>query len=142
MIMITNFIMLVGYAFTIEAELWAVFAGRIILGFGVGGYCVYCIKFVSELTPIEYRGPIGAIAELSIATGRWFPAIGGLFIDQNNPKKSLFIPRLLWGFPVLMLILQFILMIFVFPYDSPTELKARGETDKLKELMGKIYHKS
>lgn len=132
MIMIVNCVMLVGYAFTIYAELWAVFVGRIILGLGVGSYCVYCIKFVSELTPIEYRGPIGAIAELSIATGRWFPAIGGLFIDQKNPKKSLFIPRLLWGFPLLMLILQVILMVFVFPYDSPTELKALGEEEKLK----------
>ncbi len=40
-----------------------------------------------------------------------------------------------------MLILQFILMIFVFPYDSPTELKARGETKILHEMMGRLYHK-
>jgi MFS family permease len=99
-----NFVMLLGYALTIYAELWAVFAGRVILGLGVGSYCVYCIKFVSELAPIEYRGPIGAVAELSIATGRWFPSIGGLFINQADPQKSLFIPRLLWGFPLLMLI--------------------------------------
>ena len=81
MIMMVHVLMLMGYAFTIYAELWAVFVGRILLGLGVGSYCVYCIKFVSELTPIEYRGPIGAIAELSIATGRWFPAIGGMFIN-------------------------------------------------------------
>jgi len=81
MIMCCNVLMAVGYAFTIYAELWAVFVGRILLGLGVGSYCVYCIKFVSELAPIEYRGPIGAITELSIATGRWFPSIGGLFID-------------------------------------------------------------
>jgi len=81
MIMCCNVLMAVGYAFTIYAHLWAVFVGRITLGLGVGSYCVYCIKFVSELAPIEYRGPIGAVAEFSIATGRFFPAIGGLFID-------------------------------------------------------------
>lgn len=81
MIMICNVLMAVGYAFTIYAELWAVFTGRIILGLGVGSYCVYCIKFVSEIVPIEYRGPMGAFAEFSIATGRFFPSIVGLFIN-------------------------------------------------------------
>ena len=124
MIMCCNALMAVGYAFTIYAELWAVFVGRITLGLGVGSYCVYCIKFVSELAPIEYRGPIGAVAEFSIATGRFFPAIGGLFIDQNDPLKAcpggpgldhggageymgckLFIPRIIWAIPTIMLVL-------------------------------------
>ena len=33
------------------------------------------------------------------------------------------------------------MMIYVFPYDSPTELKALGEDEKLRELMSKLYSK-
>ena len=41
-----------------------------------------------------------------------------------------------------MLFLQTVLMLTVFNYDSPSELKDRGEDKKLRELMGKIYHSS
>jgi MFS family permease len=62
MIMVSNVSALIGYGFCIYAEVWAVLTGRFFLGLAIGGYCVFCPKFVNEITPIEFRGPVGAMS--------------------------------------------------------------------------------
>jgi MFS family permease len=62
MIMVANVFAAVGYAFCIYAQLWAVIVGRVSLGIAIGFYCCFCPKFVNEITPQEYRGPVGSLA--------------------------------------------------------------------------------
>lgn len=44
-----------------------------------------------------------------------------------------------FAIPLAIALAQVLLLIFVFPYDTPTFLKQRGEEYRLKELMLKIY---
>ena len=65
-IMMCNVLAGFGYFFTILIEIWAIYIGRTLLGLAIGGYCVFVPKFVNEITPTKYSGPIGAISQLSI----------------------------------------------------------------------------
>jgi MFS family permease len=59
MIMACNICILIGYCFTVYSSIWALFVGRIMIGLAIGGYNVFIPKFINEIAPIEYRGPIG-----------------------------------------------------------------------------------
>ena len=69
MIMVCNICALVGYSFCLVASLWAVLIGRFFLGLSIGGYCVFCPKFVNEITPLEFRGPVGDKLEYILKFG-------------------------------------------------------------------------
>lgn len=43
--------------------------------------------------------------------------------------------------PILVGLIQTLLMIFVFKYDTPKQYKAKGELEKLNEIMEKLYYK-
>jgi len=45
----------------------------------------------------------------------------------------------MFGFPIVISVVQTILMLFVFNYDTPKMLKQKKHNAKLNELMGKIY---
>lgn len=46
---------------------------------------------------------------------------------------------MMFSFPIVISIIQVLLMIFVFRYDSPPFLKKRGENKNLNEFMSKLY---
>jgi cytochrome c-type biogenesis protein CcmH/NrfF len=64
----------------------------------------------------------------------------GLFYDYENPVDNYNFARLIWGSPVIFLIIQTALMMTVYKTTTPTELKKAGKEDELKILMAKIYH--
>jgi len=45
----------------------------------------------------------------------------------------------MWGLPALISVVQVLLMVFVFKYDTPTEYKQRADYDHLRELFSKMY---
>lgn len=47
--------------------------------------------------------------------------------------------RVIWGLPIFFSILQIILMIFVFKYDTPEVYKQNADYERLTELLSKIY---
>lgn len=60
-IMACNMIALVGTLLTTVAGIYFVIGGRFLLGLAIGGYNVYVPKFLNEISPVEYRGPVGGI---------------------------------------------------------------------------------
>lgn len=47
--------------------------------------------------------------------------------------------RFMFGFPLVLVVIQLIFLIFVFPYDSPKILKQTNQTEKLYKVMRKLY---
>jgi len=45
----------------------------------------------------------------------------------------------MFGMPIVFAAIQVALLLFVFPYPTPLEMKQAGNMDKLQELMGKMY---
>jgi MFS family permease len=83
MIMLANLCAALGYGFTIYAHLWAVIVGRVCLGIAIGFYCCFCPKFVNEITPAEYRGPVGSLSQIAVTIGVTVPTAIGLTYDYD-----------------------------------------------------------
>ena len=79
--------------------------------------------------------------------GIFVSALMGLYIP-NDPEnyadefkvKGYF--RVVWGLPLVFVALQTILMLTVFNYTTPLELKKNGNFDKLYSLMKSMYPKN
>ena len=50
--------------------------------------------------------------------------------------------RLVWGIPSVLAIVQSLLVVFVFNFETPYHLKKTEQWEKLEQLMALIYHKS
>jgi MFS family permease len=105
--------------------------GRFFLGLSMGGYCVSCPKFVNEISPVELRGPIGAMSQIICTFGIFLPSAFAMFFDYEQQDPGFTFIRLIWGFPIIFCVAQIILMLTLFREDSPTELKTKGEMARL-----------
>lgn len=68
-IMIANGLLVFGVSLTLINEFWVLCVGRVFYGISVGGFSVYCPKFISEITPTEIKGPAGALTQITITFG-------------------------------------------------------------------------
>jgi cytochrome c-type biogenesis protein CcmH/NrfF len=82
---------------------------------------------------------VGSLAQVAVAIGVIIPSTIGLFYDYDHPKDNYNFARIIWGAPVIFLLLQTILMLTVYKSTTPTELKKAGKMDELRILMAKIY---
>ena len=60
-LMLTNVILVIGASFTLVDEYQMLCIGRFIYGLSVGGFSVFCPKYIAETAPIEIKGPAGAL---------------------------------------------------------------------------------
>lgn len=58
---------------------------------------------------------------------------------EHNPNKQDIIWYLILGFPLIPLILQTIVLLFVFPYETPKYLLLHHHKKKARELIADIY---
>ena len=140
-LMACNILATIGYGFLVAAEVWAVYVGRFLLSLAIGGFCIFVPKFVMEVTPIEYTGPIGGFSQFSITFGLWLPSIAGLtpYWASNDDDVLLMFARFTWAFPFLFLAVQVILLLTIFRIDSPYELKKKKRYEDLWKIMSRIY---
>jgi MFS family permease len=68
-IMLTNILVCLGALFTLAPEFAALCVGRFLYGMAVGGFSVFCPKYISETAPIEVKGPAGALSQVCITFG-------------------------------------------------------------------------
>ena len=114
-------------------------------GFAVGTNDIFVPVFITEVAPIEVKGPSGALTEIFYTFGLMTAFTIGLGfgdISNNNDVESFEIQhywQVVLAFPLLLSLVQILLFVFVFPYESPTVLKRRGENDDLKKIMNEIY---
>jgi MFS family permease len=115
--------------------------GRFLYGMAAGAFTVYVPKYVSEITPKEYRGPFGAVCQFMCTAGIFFVALLGIPIP-NNPEENLPLDsfevqqywRVIWGLPAVFVVLQVALMTSLFKYDVPMSYKRKGEYSTLREF--------
>lgn len=83
---------------------------------------------VSELSPTELRGPYGSFTQILITFGIMLAYFMGLVIpDKIKDDDHSFLVegywRILFGFPILLGIIQIILFLTIYNYDTPKHLK-------------------
>ena len=69
MILATNVLVTIGVGITLINNSGVILVGRFIFGMAAGTFTVICPKFVSELSPPEYKGPFGAVSQFMCTVG-------------------------------------------------------------------------
>lgn len=143
-LMVCNAVLVAGAALTLVDEFPVLCIGRFIYGLSVGGFSVFCPKYIAETAPIEIKGPAGALSQVCITLGILIAFSVGLGIgDADQDDVDSFEIQYYWyiifAIPVGIAAIQVLLLLFVFPYDTPPVLKQNGDDETLLELMRRIY---
>jgi len=59
-------------------------------------------------------------------------------LGESDDSKAL---KLIWGFPIILALIQIFLLLFVFNFDTPFQLKKAGKFEKLTTVMNNLYEK-
>ena len=81
-LILANFVLVVGVLLTLISEFSVLCTGRFIYGLAIGSFNVFCPKYIAEVSPIEVKGPCGALSEISVAFGILVAFCVGLGIGE------------------------------------------------------------
>ena len=110
-------------------------AGRLILGVGVGGAGVICPLYITELAPTAVRGRCVGTNGFFIPFGQTVAvAIGSGVQNVNNQW------RILFAIGVVPSLIQLTAMHWL--PESPRVLILRGQDDRARSVLGKIYSRA
>jgi MFS family permease len=107
-------------------------AARKIGGIAIGGASVLCPIYISEISPAEIRGRLGAVFQLAIVIGILLAFASDLALLNTgiNNWRYMFLTG---GFPAFV----FFAMLFLVP-SSPRWLVKVGKEDKAKNVINKL----
>lgn len=83
-IIMMNLFLLVGSGVSLVENYYCFIAGRLIYAVSVGGFSVFCPKYINETSPKEISGPIGTLSQVCITSGILFVFILGLIIGDTH----------------------------------------------------------
>jgi SP family facilitated glucose transporter-like MFS transporter 3 len=116
--------------------------GRLIVGISIGGYACVCPLLISEMAPPYLMGPLGIMNQMGACTGVVI-AYSLAFLapySVEEEAKTTRIWRVLFIFPgIFFSVIQLVLMIFIFRYDSPKYYKIKQNKNQYNNVMKKIY---
>lgn len=125
---IMNIIMLIGIATCMVNIIPVICVGRFIWGITFGCFSVISAKYNSEICPIEYKGPFGAISQLMLTFGVCIPSTMALLIPSCNGgsnKENFYIAqywRIIWLVPAALAVVHSLLLLFCFSFETPVYL--------------------
>lgn len=137
---IMNFVVLMGSILS-SIPITGVFGvGRLICGFGVGMCLAIAPTYLSELTPQEYMGRVGPIMSLMLYLGLTTSYSFALILPNNHFSESINdFWIIMFIFPGIIAIYQFIYFIFILKYDSPIYYLRTKQFNKYKDVLSFIY---
>ena len=143
-IMLANVLLLVGSALSLFNDFKMIMTGRFVCGLSVGIFSVYCPVFISETAPIEIKGPLGGLTQMSITLGVLIPFFfGTLYKETVQSQHGLRYDRdfiiFVFAFPFLMSFVQVLLLCTCYRTDTLTELKKEENINGLFKLNTKIF---
>ena len=154
-----NIVMCIGIGICMFNNIPVICVGRFIWGISFGCFSVICAKYNNEICPNEYKGPFGAISQLTLTFGVCIPSLMALAIPTPQylggecteiqcvclDKDEWIINgywRIFWLVPAGIAVIHSILLIFCFNHETPVYLREKGEDEKLLMVMKKFYHPS
>jgi len=135
---IYDFISIVGIAISMVADTWAMIIGRLITGFGTGGYVAVVPLLMKEFVPDKYEGYGASCYNFAFTIG----LLTSFSLGQNiSPATSLDLVwwRIMYAFPTILIILNFLLFFTVYKKESPVYLLSINERDACVESYKEVY---
>ncbi|KAI9183645.1 Bifunctional purine biosynthesis protein PurH [Blastocladiella emersonii ATCC 22665] len=106
--------------------------GRFFAGFATGGMSVAVPIYLSEISPVNLRGPIGISSVLGLGSGLAIAGLLGYFFSA--PPYW----RIIVGATIISTLLHVVLLPFI--PESPVHLKSVGKTAEAEAVMEKLGH--
>jgi sugar porter (SP) family MFS transporter len=128
-IIIADLFMISGEMLMISADyLIMLFAGRFIVGLGIGMLCTNCPNYLSEAAPDSHRGLISGMYAFFIAAGRLLTLASGVIFQEQW--------RLMFAVGLLFSVGQ--LIGFIFLPESPKWLFRMNRVEEAEEALARI----
>ena len=132
-------IMIVGISITFIANTAAMIIGRFICGFSVGAYVALTPLFIHEIMPDKYIGYGSALYNIAFNVG----LISAFGLGNNvapTDQPDLVWWRVMYFFPGIFVVLNIILFLGVFKFDSPKHLLQEGDHEGCVDAYRDIYY--
>jgi MFS transporter, SP family, sugar:H+ symporter len=135
-LLLGNVVIIVSSSLTLLPNFTVLCFGRFLYGLGIGVLAVFVPKFIVELAPQEISGPAGAIMQVGVCSGILLAFLVGLGVGDHKTAEidSFAIEhywRIIFALPILLSVIQSLLLVFVYPYDTPVMLKQWKQEEKL-----------
>lgn len=148
-ILIVNVALIAGAGITMIFNFWALAAGRLLIGYAAGSFTVIAPLFISETSPAEVAGSLGAINQFMVTAGIMVADILGFIVPyeylegpENIPNPDVLttkIWRVVFIIPGVIAILQSLLVAFIFRNDTPKYYKQNNMMDQVAVVNSLIY---
>lgn len=114
---------------------------RLFQGMCVGFYSAIANLIVKELSPTEISGTMGTFPQLNVTLGVVFGCFFRYLLSYvfDNDPTSVNTWFILFGFTLITVALQTVVLLFVFPYETPKYLLLKGRNDEARQLVEIIY---
>lgn len=81
--MLGNLVLVIGSCLSLFNEFQIIMTGRFLCGLSVGIFSVFCPVFISETAPLELKGPLGGLTQMSITLGVLIPFLFGTVYKET-----------------------------------------------------------
>lgn len=117
--------------------------GRVLIGLSIGLYSSATPSFINEIAPTHLTGALGSCHQLFLCFAIVITyLIGSILPKEGDPEelRKTFGWRLGMGIPAIIAIIQSLLLLFVFKYESPAHYSAKGQWANAKDALKRIYN--
>jgi len=140
-LMATSLVGIAVHCFNVIPNTWAFGISRLLAG-AIGGFVsVIPPLFLNEVSPTSVSGRTGTLVGIQITLGIVMPGLFALALPtgdySSSDRKNLWM--FIFGFPVLFLLLQFLLFLVVVRHESPVWSLQNGRTEAAKAFYRDLY---
>ncbi len=95
---------------------------------------------IAEISPVEISGSTGALTQVFVSMGVGTTYLFYYILFKAVPdEKQDQIWYYVFGFPLITIFIQTILLLFVFPYETPKYFLMHHQKSKARDLIAEIY---
>jgi sugar porter (SP) family MFS transporter len=148
-LLINNVIIAAGAGITMIFSFYSLIFGRLVLGYGLGVFTVISPLFISETSPAEVAGSMGALSQFMVTAGIMIAYIFGYLApiryiknEGETVNPDVFTTqswRIVFIMPAVFALIQSLLVLFIFRYDTPKYYKQNGKSDMVEKIELLIY---
>jgi len=137
---LTDIIVLFGVVLTMVANLPVLILGRTIVGFAIGLSSVAVPLYITEMTPIEFRGETGVFPAIGSCITRILSYMAGFLLPNHMEKGQTDNTwRFLLAVPAIFNVIRLFNLFFFLKFDTPFQLVFKREEGEAKKVLSKIF---
>jgi MFS family permease len=113
---------------------------RIIQGACIGIYTAIIPMTISEISPIEISGSTGAFTQIFCSIGTTSAYLFYYILSVTfSPERQEEIWYYVFGLPLITVSIQTVILLFVFPYETPKYFLLHHQKNQARDLIVQLY---